>query len=252
MPQSVMCIHAHPDDEALFTGGLLAKTKSEGGRSAVITCTDGRWGYSPGHIEVGHEDHDPESTARQRLADLRKSAEILGVERLVPLQYFDSGMRGWPVNAWPQAFVNQDLKVVAAQLAAEVDRFKPDLVVTYDRFGVYGHPDHVKAHEATVAALEMTSHHPQLLLATVSKKAAASMMASLHGSEGELPQWLLDMGEFGTPDEDIVEVLKVGEHLAKKRAAIAAHGSQLDNHFFLDMDDASFERMLGTERYAEG
>ncbi len=252
MARSILCVHAHPDDEALFTGGLLAKTKSEGGRSAVITCTDGRWGYSPGHIEVGHEDHDPEATALQRLSDLRHSAEILGVERLIPLQYFDSGMRGWPVNTWPQAFVNQDLEVVAAQLAAEIDRFKPDLVITYDRFGVYGHPDHVKAHDATMAALRSTNHHPELWLVTVSVKAAASMMASLHGTEGELPQWLVDMGEFGTPDEDIVDVLKVGEFLSVKRAAIAAHASQLDNHFFLEMDEASFATMLGTERYAKG
>lgn len=250
MAKSILCVHAHPDDEALFTGGLLARHARLGARTAVVCCTDGRWGYSPGHVEVGSPDHDPVATAVQRMGDLRDSVAALGVEHLVTLGYFDSGMRGWPVNEWPEAFVRQPIEVVAAQLAAEIDRFRPDVVVTYDRFGVYGHPDHVMAHDATVAAMELTHHTPVLKFVTVAKSAVAAISASL--GEGDLPQWVTDMGEFGSSDEEICAVLDVTDDLATKRAAVAAHASQLDNHFFLSMDDVQFRAMLGAEVYTVG
>ena len=252
MGQSILCVHAHPDDEVLFTGGLLAKASVEGNHTTLVTCTDGRWGYSPGYIEMGHSDHDPEATAAQRSKDLRASAEILGVSEVIQLGYFDSGMRGWPVNSWPQAFVQQSTELVGADLAVLIDQRRPDLVVTYDRFGVYGHPDHIKAHQVTVSALSMSTWKPKFLVVTVSPQNAARMMTSLVDDTGFLPQWLIDMGEFGTPEEDIVEVIDARPWLAVKRAAIAAHESQIDNHFFLGLEEERFAALLGAELYAVG
>ena len=251
MATSVLGIHAHPDDEALFTGGLLARQHALGAWTGVICCTDGRWGYSPGHIEVGTEGHDPAATAVQRKGDLRDSVAALGVDHLVTLDYYDSGMRGWEVNSWPEAFVQQPLEAVAQQLAKEIDLYRPGVVVTYDRHGVYGHPDHIKAHEATVRAVELSSSQPELLFVTVARSAVAAISASL-GDGGDLPQWVTDMGEFGSTDEEICLLLDVREFAATKRSAIAAHSSQLDNHFFLGMDDEQFTAMLGAEVYTKG
>jgi LmbE family N-acetylglucosaminyl deacetylase len=181
---------------------------------------------------------------------LRESADILGVGELIELGYFDSGMRGWDVNTWPQAFVQQSTAFVGAQLAVMIDERKPDLVVTYDRFGVYGHPDHVKAHEVTVAALEMTTWKPDFSVVTVTPQNAARMRVNLIDDTGFLPQWLIDMGEFGTLESEITTVLDATPWLATKRAAIRAHESQVDNHFFLGLDDERFAQLLGTERYA--
>jgi len=252
MASSLLCVHAHPDDEVLFTGGLLARASDQGHHTTLVTCTDGRWGYSPGYVEVGHDDHDPDATAAQRTQDLHASAAILGVRDVIQLGHFDSGMRGWEVNAWPEAFVQQSTERVASDLAALIDERQPDLVVTYDRFGVYGHPDHVKAHQVTVAALQMTTTRPKFLVVTVTPQNAARMMSSFSHDTGFLPQWLIDMGEFGTPEEAIVEVIDARPWLSVKRAAIKAHESQVDNHFFLGLDDAQFASLLGTERYALG
>jgi LmbE family N-acetylglucosaminyl deacetylase len=252
MEQSLLCVHAHPDDEVLFTGGLLARASEQGQRTMLVTCTDGRWGYSPGYIEMGHDDHDPDATARQRSVDLRKSAEILGVSEVIELRHFDSGMRGWEVNALPEAFVQQPTELVAAGIAQLIDERRPELVVTYDRFGVYGHPDHVKAHEVTVAALKMATVKPKFLVVTVLPKTAAKMMTSLIDDAGSLPQWLIDMGEFGTSQDQIVETVDARRWLGIKRAAIMAHESQVDNHFFLGLDDERFAALLGVERYAAG
>jgi len=252
MERSVLCVHAHPDDEVLFTGGLLASTSASGAETTVITCTDGRWGYAPGHIEVGHHDHDPFATARQRSQDLHASAGVLGIDRVIELQHFDSGMRGWEVNTWPQAFANQPVEGVAAEIAAVIDEVAPDLVVTYDRFGVYGHPDHLQAYKVTVAALKLATHQPDFEVVTVSPSTAKKMTAALVDDTGIVPQWLLDMGEFGTPDEELVRVLDVSQWLPTKRAALEAHASQVDNHFFLALDDRAFSVMLGTERFARG
>jgi LmbE family N-acetylglucosaminyl deacetylase len=90
------------------------------------------------------------------------------------------------------------------------------------------------------------------LVVTVSPQNAARMMSSLAEDTGFLPQWLIDMGEFGTPEEDIVEVIDARPWLLVKRAAIAAHESQVDNHFFLSLDEERFAALLGAERYALG
>src|SRR6201999_4306437 len=93
---TLMAVHAHPDDEATGTGGLLAKCAAEGIRTVLVTCTDGRCGDGPGGVKPGEPGHDPDEVVVARRRELEESCAILGVDHLELLGYHDSGMMGWP------------------------------------------------------------------------------------------------------------------------------------------------------------
>src|ERR1700676_4671581 len=95
---TLMAVHAHPDDEASSTGGVLARYASEGVRTVLVMCTDGAYGDGPHGGKPGERGHDPSAVARMRLAELAESCAILGVTDLELLGYADSGMMGWPSN----------------------------------------------------------------------------------------------------------------------------------------------------------
>ncbi|HXM58081.1 MAG TPA: PIG-L family deacetylase, partial [Candidatus Dormibacteraeota bacterium] len=148
---TLFLVHAHPDDESLATGGVIARTARAGHRVVLVTCTRGEEG------EI-HALEDA-AAARHRLGDvraaeLRRACAILGVDRLALLDYRDSGMAGSPANQHPASFHRAPLGEVAGRLAALLWEERPAVVVTYGPDGTYGHPDHVKAHRATGAALD--------------------------------------------------------------------------------------------------
>src|SRR4029079_4506546 len=136
-----MAVHAHPDDEVVFTGGTLAQYGDRGVRTVLVTATGGEEG----------EIHDPdlvEEEARPRLreirlGELRRGIEVLGISDLELLGYRDSGMVGTEPNARPDNFHNADMDEATQKLVALVRKFKPQVLITYDEFGAYGHPDHI-------------------------------------------------------------------------------------------------------------
>src|ERR1700760_535929 len=138
-PLTLMAVHAHPDDEATGTGGVLAKAAAEGIRTVLVTCTDGRCGDGPGGVKPGEPGHDPDAVAALRRTELEASRRVLGVTDLELLGYRDSGMMGWSGNTAPGAFWTTPVEVAAARLAALMDRFRPDVVVTYDANGFFRH-----------------------------------------------------------------------------------------------------------------
>src|SRR6266567_8655170 len=89
---TMMAVHAHPDDEASSTGGVLAAYSAQGIRTVVVTCTNGEFGDAPGGVKPGQDGHDEQAVAQLRLAELRAACKILGVTELEPLGYHDSGM----------------------------------------------------------------------------------------------------------------------------------------------------------------
>src|SRR5438445_9212184 len=105
-PLTLMAVHAHPDDEAIGTGGILARYSSEGIRTVLVTCTNGELGDAPGGIKPDAGEHDSKEVVAARLEELRTSADILGVSHLELLGYHDSGMMGWPQNELSDAFWN--------------------------------------------------------------------------------------------------------------------------------------------------
>jgi mycothiol conjugate amidase Mca len=147
---TIMAVHAHPDDEVVFTGGTMAQYHDRGANVVLVTATNGEEG------EIHDPDLDPEE-ARPRLGEIRKvelakAVEILGVDHLEMLGYRDSGMAGTEANANPVNFHNADPEAATDKLVALVRRYKPQILITYDENGSYGHPDHIKCNVITQSA----------------------------------------------------------------------------------------------------
>ncbi|MET8868445.1 PIG-L family deacetylase [Nonomuraea sp. NPDC004580] len=247
---TLMVVHAHPDDECLSTGGILARYSEEGIRTVLVTCTNGEQGDGAGGVKPGDPGHDDAAVAVQRLGELRESVAHLGVEHLELLGYRDSGMEGWEANAHPEAFANVPLETSAGRLAELMERYRPQVVVTYDETGGggYGHPDHVRAHQITVAATERTGI-PDKLYHTAIPRAAIKRMFELMRANGvdfgdELPS-----DDFGTPDEKVTTVVDVTAYAERKLKALRAHESQGENIFFLRMPEEAQQQAFSHEAF---
>ncbi|MEV0245119.1 PIG-L family deacetylase [Nocardia sp. NPDC050712] len=239
-----MAVHAHPDDEVLNTGGVFARYAEEGIRTVLVTCTNGEQGDGPEGVKPGAPGHDPAAVAEHRLGELRASAALLEIEHLELLGYQDSGMDGWDANADPQAFTNAPVADAAGKLATLIEKYRPQVIVTYDANGGYGHPDHIQAHRIAVAATESTGIPAKLYYAVVPREAAQEMAATAKANgvdDFELPE------DFGTPMAEITTVVDVAAYTRRKVKALEAHGSQSDGAFFLGLDEPVQDLILGTE-----
>ena len=149
---TMMAVHAHPDDEASSTGGVLAAYSAQGIRTVVVTCTNGEFGDGAAGVKPGQDGHDEQAVAKQRLAELRESCAILGVTDLELLGYHDSGMPEWEYKDRPDAFCNIPQAQVVARLTGLIEKYRPQVLITYDDRGLYQHPDHVHASVCAQAA----------------------------------------------------------------------------------------------------
>lgn len=149
--QRLLAIHAHPDDESITTGGLLARCADAGVRTRLVTCTDGR--YGPVNPGLGLT-LTPEELAEVRRKELGSAAKVLGVAELDWLGYHDSGTMGSPNNQRPQAFWAEPLQKLVERVVRILRQFRPHMLVTYDPFGCTGHPDHIQAHRVALLAAE--------------------------------------------------------------------------------------------------
>ena len=217
---TVVSFHAHPDDEALLTGGTLARLTAEGHRVIVVVATDGIMGS-----------RDSGQTAapggRSRLDELRDSATVLGVARVVHLGYADSGHGPvlYPDPPDRQRFVRADTGEAAERLAVVVSQEQADLLLSYDRAGGYGHRDHVAVHLVGRRAASATG--VRLLEATIPREWAVRTVRLLH-----LPRLLVrhdvhSARAWGTPRSQLTHRVEVRRFAARKRAALAAHKSQI-------------------------
>jgi LmbE family N-acetylglucosaminyl deacetylase len=245
---TVMAVHAHPDDEVISTGGILARYAQEGIRTVLVTCTNGEQGDGPGGVKPGEEGHDPEAVAEHRLGELRESVAHLGIAHVELLGYRDSGMDGWEANEHPDAFRNVPVEDAAARLGALMERYRPQVVVTYDENGGYGHPDHIQAHRIAVAATERTGIPDKLYYAAMPRARMREMFEYMR-SLG------MDMGEaeapddFGTPDELVTSVVDVSPYVENKIKALRAHASQGDGAFLLRLPDDIQPRVFSPEAF---
>jgi N-acetyl-1-D-myo-inositol-2-amino-2-deoxy-alpha-D-glucopyranoside deacetylase len=226
----LLFVHAHPDDESLWTGGTIARYASAGAHVTVVTCTLGEEGEiippALSHLVAAEADQ----LGGYRVGELRSACAALGVTDHRFLggigRWRDSGMVDVPSNAHPRAFVQGAVSDQAAQLAEILREVKPQVVVSYDAFGGYGHPDHIRAHEITTAACAQVSDVERVFHAVTSRDATNAGVAALENvpeafrlpEPGELPV---------TPDEDITTVIDISEHLIAKRRALRAHSTQV-------------------------
>ena len=244
-PLTLMAVHAHPDDEASTTGGILARYSAEGVRTVLVTCTNGELGDTPS-AKPGDEEHDTADVVALRLRELEDSCKVLGISHLETLGYHDSGMMGWPQNDAPGSFWSMPLEEAAAPLVALMQTYQPDVVITYDDFGFYGHPDHIQAHRITLAALETTGLPAKLYFPTFRRSAMKAFAGGLADLGVELPPMEDD---FGSPDEDIAATIDCTPYAQQKFASLAAHVSQAENIFFLKFPMDVFTSVFGTEEF---
>jgi len=234
-----MAVHAHADDETITMGGTLATLADLGVRTCVVCCTDGK-------LATIVDPDMPEETTRPRLAEIREAelrdaCSILRVDEVEFLRYGDSGMADTPTNQLPGAFWMTPLHEAAGRIVAEIRRFRPQVVVTYDGNGGYGHPDHIQAHRATLLAVE-AAYLPTLykdagepwrvekLYYTAFPRAEFVRiveMAKHAGTETPFGEEDPDKMPFLTPDEWVTTTMDCSAVVARKREALRAHRSQI-------------------------
>lgn len=138
---------AHPDDETFGLGGAIAHYAARGVQVDLICATNGEAGDVASEYMRGHD-----SVAAVRLAELACAAEKLGIHEVITFGYRDSGMMGTPGNDHPEALWQADPDALTGQVVEVIRRLRPQVVITFDPYGGYGHPDHIAMHRATLAA----------------------------------------------------------------------------------------------------
>ena len=214
-----------------------------------ILCSVIRPGVDDDHFRGDAELTSNVSKFREK--ELETAARILGVNRGEFLNYRDSGMVGTPENQDPRSFHQAPLAEAAGRLAAILREERPDVVITYDEDGVYGHPDHIKAHFVTNAALDLLAGEgwtPKKLYYTAIPRSLMERFMSEMPEEARRQN--PDMRIVGTPDELVTTQVDVHEFVDRKRKAFAAHVTQNDpNSWFSTMADQIYEIVFGTEFY---
>jgi LmbE family N-acetylglucosaminyl deacetylase len=258
MALTFLAVHAHPDDEASSTGGTYRVLADQGVRTVLVTCTRGEFGDAPGGIKPDTEGHDADDVADLRDVELDKAVEILGISRSVRLGYRDSGMMGWPQNNDPNAFWATPVEDAATRLAVVLMEERPQVVVTYNEHGFYGHPDHIQAHRITMSALALIDYEPTLYFNAIPNSIMAIMRERWEQEEREEREAEAAKGivrepdpepefEMGTPDDEIGAAIDVSSATDAKYDALAAHHSQVGESFWMKMSRDEFRQAMGTE-----
>ncbi len=259
----LLLVHAHPDDESIGTGATMAKYAAEGAQVTLVTCTLGELGevIPP---ELAHLAWDADGGLGQyRIGELDASCAALGVTDHRFLggagRWRDSGMMGLPSNDWDGSFWRADIDEAAGALLAIIREVRPQVIVTYDENGFYGHPDHIQAHRVAWRAFELAGGLVSKFYATaLPRSVLAEAMALLQpdGTGGEVGGADFSRVEsveelpFGTDDAKVTTQIDAGEYLDAKLAAMRAHATQIsiDSPFFA-LSDKVGQRAMGTEYY---
>jgi len=255
-----LAVHAHPDDEASSTGGVYPLLHDQGVRTVLVTCTNGECGDALDGAKPDADHHDGDAVAEIRRVELDNAVKILGIDRLVRLGYRDSGMMGWPQNADPDSFWAAEVNDAAKRLAAIIMEERPQVLVTYNEIGFYGHPDHIQANRITLAALELIDYEPTLYYNAIPDSVMAIYRARweeedrLKREEDEKkgivrapepePEEPLNMG---TPDDKIGARVDVSSSNSRKFDALAAHASQIADSFWMKMGKEQFMEVMVNE-----
>ena len=228
MTRRMLVVHAHPDDEAIGTGATIGHEIARGTEVTLITCTRGELGEVV-RDDLQHRTWQQDDTLGElREQEMAAASVALGLTDHRWLggaaRWRDSDMEGRPGNGDPRSFWQADLGEAAAVLADVLREIRPQVVITYDDFGLYGHPDHIKAHLVTHAALDLV--------------AAEGITPKLYWTA--LPRSVIDIGiamgalnpeddySFACPDELITTIIDARDAFDAKVEALRAHWSQID------------------------
>ena len=241
---TLVTFHAHPDDESIAMGGVMAKASDEGHRVVLVVATRGEHGeVEEGFLPEG------EALGQRREQETLASAAILGVARVEFLGYVDSGMIGTPENDLPESFWQADVEAAAARLAAILTEEEADVLTVYDENGSYGHPDHIQVHRVGMRAAELAGT-PRVYMNTLNRDHLRRSFEQLEATGVDIPGDIdpADLDGLGVAEERITTTVDVRPWLARKRASMAAHASQIsETSFFLAMAPELFEGGFGHE-----
>jgi len=273
-------VHAHPDDESIATGATMAKYAAQGAGVTLVTCTLGELGeiIPPDLAELAWDKEN--RLGEHRIGELAAACAALGVTDHRFLggagRWHDSGMMGTPSNDWDGAFWRADVDEAAGVLLGLVTQVRPQVLVTYDSNGFYGHPDHIQAHRVAWRAFELADGLVRKFYATAVPRSVLAEGIRLTreagsgetgepsggsggpgesggpgaaGSEFQTVESVDDL-PFGVPDEQVTTEIDGRDHLNAKLAAMRAHASQIavDSPFFA-LSDRVAQRVFGVEYY---
>jgi LmbE family N-acetylglucosaminyl deacetylase len=246
--KSIVCIHAHPDDEALFTSGVTAHYAELGFDVTLITCTNGSLGRDDKGREGNDPEHNTEWTIATRAQELEKAAKLAGFSRVFNLGYDDSGLPEWEQFSNPKAFVNADFEEASQKMGAIINEVQGTVLITYDENGFYGHPDHIMANRVTGSAAYLALCPQRIYYPVMPQRIMQEFMPAARAKGLELPEWIL-RAVTDTPDDFVDTTMDVSKFAKVKQQAILTHASQIDNGDIANMDEELFMLLFGTEYY---
>ncbi len=243
--RSLLLVHAHPDDESIETGATMAKYAAEGARVTLVTCTLGELGEI---IPPELQHLTPDELGQYRIGELERACEALGVTDHRFLggagRWRDSGMMGLPDNDDPRCFWQADVAEAARDLVKVIEEVNPDVIVSYDANGFYGHPDHIQAHRVTKLAHALAAPAARLY-ATAMPRPVLAMALKLPPTSPFTPSGDLSAS---VPDDEVTTAVEADAYLDAKLAAMRAHATQVtvDAPYYALSNDLG-QRALGTE-----
>ena len=277
MTHTLMTVHAHPDDETIGTGGTMAKAVRAGNRVVLVTCTRGEMG----EIVVKEMD-TPENHRRLgeiRAGELEAAMGVLGVTEWENLGYRDSDMMGREGNNDPRTFWQADLDEAARRLTWLIRRYKPDVVTTYNAFGGYGHPDHIRVHDTAIRAVPRAGDPnwypeqletglepwtpkkfyeqatPESIRRKMNERLAelgtdTAWLPPKDATPEQLAEYEERMKQMLTPDDQVTTWIDIGDELEAKWAAIQKHVTQINMDFpFMKLGFDGWKEFWGRETY---
>ena len=255
---TLLAVHAHPDDESISTGGILAKYSAKGLRTVLVYGTGGEAGdiLNPDFVAP-----KPGLNIQEiRAIELAAAVKVLAVEAVYYLGYRDSGMAGRPENHHPQAFAQADIQQATARLVEIIRRVRPHVIVTYNEKGTYLHPDHIMANRVTLRAFQASGDsqfeiaealelwQPLKLYYTAIPLERIRRMYRIVEERGEEPGF--DPEVIGTPEDKITTVVDVREYLSQKLEALDCHQSQMNpNSVIRRMSEEWRLEVMGYEHF---
>jgi N-acetyl-1-D-myo-inositol-2-amino-2-deoxy-alpha-D-glucopyranoside deacetylase len=240
----LLLVHAHPDDETIGNGVTMAKYATAGAQVTLVTCTRGEEGevLVPDLANLASDKDD--KLGEQRIIELTNAMNELGIKDFRFLgapdkKWRDSGMMGTPQNDRSDVFWQTDLDEASLELVKIILEIKPQVLITYDEFGGYGHPDHIKAHRVAMRAAELAADQgwqiskiywntmPRSVIQMGIEK-MKEVGSDFFGAES------VDDLPFAKPDELVTTVVNAPEFVPQKLAAMKAHATQIsvDGPFF--------------------
>ena len=255
---TLLAVHAHPDDESISTGGILAKYSAKGFRTVLAYGTRGEAGdiLNPQFVSP-----KPGLNIKEiRAIELEAAVKVLAVGTVYFLGYRDSGMAGSPENHHPQSFARADIGEATTRLVEIIRCVRPHVIVTYNEKGTYLHPDHIMANRVTLRAFQASgdSHfeigealepwQPAKLYYTAIPLERIRRMYRIVMERGEEPGF--DPDVIGTPEDKISTVVDVREYLSQKLEALNCHQSQMNpNSVIRRMSEELREEVMGYEHF---